>query len=227
MTGIKISTDGACYGNHGPGGWAYVMSRDGVKTEASGAEQGLTTGNRMAMRAAIEGLSAIGESSEALVTTDSEYLHSGMTAWLPGWKEAHWQTAGGKRVENRDLWEALDLLCQRHKVHWEWVPGNSADAVHERCKFLANQEAGIPPGFAPAWQGKKEKKVKARQKANEDRLEQRRAAIRKVADLEDEIRARRADGVSWRLLTEQYGVPESLLRSIVRNRDLNAWLLDP
>ena len=69
MTGIKISTDGACYGNSGPGGWAYVMSRDGVKTEASGAEQGLTTGNRMAMRAAIEGLSAIGESSEALVTT--------------------------------------------------------------------------------------------------------------------------------------------------------------
>ena len=226
MTGIKISTDGACNGSHGPGGWAYLMTRDRVKTEASGAEPGLTTSNRMDMQAAIEALSALAEPSEVHVTTDSQYLAFGMAEWLPGWKEMHWRTASGKPVENRDLWEALDVLCHRHKVSWEWVQ-SSADADNQRCKFLANQQAGIPEGFEPSWKRQKEKKANARQKAKDDRVEHRRAALRKVAGLEDEIRARRADGVSWGQLSKQYGVPESLIRSIVRNRDLNAWLLDP
>jgi ribonuclease HI len=227
MTAARIYTDGACNGNPGPGGWAYILNQDGVRTETSGAEPLRTTNNRMEMQAAIEALSALTEPSEVQVTTDSQYLAIGIIEWLPGWKESHWQTAGRKPVANRDLWEALDLLCQRHKVSWEWVRGHSGDADNERCDFLANQQAGIPAGFEPAWKRQKEKKANGRQKAKDDRLEHRRAALRKVAGLEDEIRARRADGVSWGHLIEQYGVPESLIRSIARNRDLNAWLLDP
>jgi ribonuclease HI len=176
MTAIKISTDGACYGNPGPGGWAYVMTRDGLKTEASGAVPGRTTNNRMEMQAVIEALSALTEPSEVQVTTDSQYLASGVTAWLPGWKK-NWQTAAGKPVANRDLWEVIDLLCQRHKVSWEWVRGHSGDADNERCDFLANQQAGIPAGFEPAWKRQKERKAKMRQKAQDDRLKDRRATL--------------------------------------------------
>lgn len=161
MTGIKISTDGACYGSHGPGGWAYVMSHGGVKTEASGAEASPTTNNRMDMQAAIEGLSALAEPCEVHVTTDSQYLANGMTAWLPGWKKMHWKTAAGKPVENRDLWEALDVLCPRHKVSWEWVQ-RSADPDDQRCKLLASQQAGIPEGFVPGSARRRRRRTRGR-----------------------------------------------------------------
>ncbi len=57
---VELWTDGACSGNPGPGGWAYVLiARQGdaiVKTlEGSGGESG-TTNNRMELRAVVEGL---------------------------------------------------------------------------------------------------------------------------------------------------------------------------
>ena len=68
---VKISTDGACEPNPGRGGWAYVLNRDGVETEAAGTVP-RTTNNQMELRAAIEALSVLPEPSEVETTTRKE-----------------------------------------------------------------------------------------------------------------------------------------------------------
>ena len=61
---VELFTDGACSGNPGPGGWAFVLVHpaSGKKIERAGAER-LTTNNRMELRAVIEGLSSLHEPS--------------------------------------------------------------------------------------------------------------------------------------------------------------------
>ena len=50
---VEISTDGACLGNPGPGGWGAVLRYRGHEKEISGAEPD-TTNNKMELTAAIE-----------------------------------------------------------------------------------------------------------------------------------------------------------------------------
>ncbi|HTH40757.1 MAG TPA: RNase H family protein, partial [Rhodocyclaceae bacterium] len=54
---IDIYTDGACSGNPGPGGWAYILRHPatGKEIELAGGEP-QTTNNRMEMTAVIRGL---------------------------------------------------------------------------------------------------------------------------------------------------------------------------
>ncbi len=53
---VELYTDGACSGNPGPGGWAYILKHPTTSKvlEASGAEPA-TTNNRMELMGAIEG----------------------------------------------------------------------------------------------------------------------------------------------------------------------------
>jgi ribonuclease HI len=145
MPTAKIYTDGACKGNPGCGGWAWSMTRDGVTSEASGSVP-TTTNNKMELQAAIEALSTLKEPTHVAITSDSEYLVNGITKWINAWKLSDWHISKQKLVANRDQWEALDLLCQRHRVQWSWVRGHSGDPGNERCDFLANEQAGIKDG---------------------------------------------------------------------------------
>jgi ribonuclease HI len=139
---VTIYTDGACAGNPGPGGWSYIMIRDGVRTEVSGHEP-WATNNQMEMRAAIEVLSALAEPSHVEIVSDSEYLVIGITEWIEDWKERFWTTSAGKSVANRSLWQRLDELCKTHTVSWRWIRGHNGDPDNERCDALASAEAGI------------------------------------------------------------------------------------
>ena len=224
MPMLKISTDGACEPNPGRGGWAYVLNRDGVKTEAAGTVP-WTTNNQMELRAAIEALSVLPEPSDVEITSDSEYVVNGITGWIHAWKTNHWRTAGRKPVQNRALWEELDRLCQIHRVTWHWVRGHSGDPANERCDRLANQQAGIAANAPqPRWKQQKEKKKLERVQARNDKEKLRRATLAKISGSETEIRAKKAAGASNRQLAEQYGVPLSLIRSIIKNRDLEMWV---
>ena len=55
---INIYTDGACLGNPGPGGWAYLYYLNDKKVFSSGGEKN-TTNNRMELTAAIKSLQNI------------------------------------------------------------------------------------------------------------------------------------------------------------------------
>ena len=137
MNQVEIYTDGACRGNPGPGGWGVVLrSGDRVK-ELSGGEPA-TTNNRMELKAAIEALAALKKPCRVDLYTDSVYVRSGITQWLPAWRARGWRTADKKPVKNQDLWEALAALNERHDVAWHWVKGHAGHPENERADELAN-----------------------------------------------------------------------------------------
>lgn len=137
MKKIEVFTDGACRGNPGPGGWGALLRFNGQERHLHGGEA-QTTNNRMELKAAIEALSALKEPCEVSLTTDSQYVRKGINEWMAGWKRNGWKTAAKKPVKNRDLWQALDELAQRHTIEWHWVKGHSGHRENEIADELAN-----------------------------------------------------------------------------------------
>jgi len=137
---VHIFTDGSCLGNPGPGGYGVVMSYNGHKKELSRGFK-LTTNNRMELLATIEGLNALNEKCQVHLTTDSQYVRQGITAWIKGWKRNGWKTSSKQPVKNVDLWQALDQAASQHQVEWHWVKGHSGHPENERCDELARTAA--------------------------------------------------------------------------------------
>ncbi len=137
---VEISTDGACLGNPGPGGWAALLRHQGRERELSGGEAA-TTNNRMELMAAIMALEALKEPCQVVLRTDSRYVQQGIGEWLPNWHRRGWKTAGGGAVKNQDLWQRLDAAAARHRVDWRWVKGHAGDADNERVDALARAQA--------------------------------------------------------------------------------------
>ena len=140
---VEAYTDGACKGNPGPGGWGALLVCGEQRKELCGGEAD-TTNNRMELKAVIEALNALKRSAKVRLHTDSQYVHKGISQWLPGWKRKGWKTAEGKPVKNQDLWQALEQAAQAHSVEWIWVKGHAGHPGNERADELAN--AGIAAG---------------------------------------------------------------------------------
>ena len=135
MKEVTISTDGACSGNPGPGGWAAVLRYGSAEKELSGGERE-TTNNRMELTAVIRALEALKESCAVTVYTDSQYISRAMTeGWLAKWKKAGFTKKGG--LKNAELWRELDGLLQRHQVSFHWVKGHADNEMNNRCDRLA------------------------------------------------------------------------------------------
>jgi ribonuclease HI len=134
---VEAFTDGACRGNPGPGGWGVVLRAGEHVKELSGGEPA-TTNNRMELKAAIEALAALKQPCRVDLYTDSVYVRSGITEWLPAWRARGWKTADKKPVKNQDLWQALADAAARHEVSWHWVKGHAGHPENERADELAN-----------------------------------------------------------------------------------------
>ena len=138
---VQLFTDGACSGNPGPGGWAFLLRHpaSGKEIERSGAERE-TTNNRMELLAVIRGLEALKRPASIELVTDSVYVGRGITEWLPKWKANGWRRRDGKRlkeIKNEDLWRRLDSLLSRHRVRFTHVRGHAGHPENERCDTLA------------------------------------------------------------------------------------------
>lgn len=130
MKDVIIYTDGACSGNPGPGGWAALLRHGEHQKVISGGER-RTTNNRMELTAALEALRALKQPCRVALHTDSAYLHNAFTkGWLDKWQRNGWKTSSKKPVENRDLWERLVSVSDRHDVTWVKVRGHADDALN-------------------------------------------------------------------------------------------------
>ena len=137
---VEIYTDGACSGNPGPGGWAAVLMYGDKKKEISGGES-QTTNQRMEMKAAVEALKALKYSCEVSLYSDSAYLVNAFNqGWLDRWQRNGWKTSQKKPVENKDLWEELLKLTEKHRVKFVKVKGHSDNQYNNRCDELARTE---------------------------------------------------------------------------------------
>ena len=134
---VTIYTDGACIGNPGPGGYGVVLLYAEHRRELSGGCQH-TTNNRMELLAAIRGLEALKQSCEVRLLSDSQYVVNGiMKGWARKWRANGWRRNKDEFAENRDLWEQLLQLCEKHRVVLEWVRGHAGNSENERCDQLA------------------------------------------------------------------------------------------
>ncbi len=138
---VQLFADGACSGNPGPGGWAFILRhvKSGKQKEASGGERE-TTNNRMELVAVIRGLESLTRTASVELVTDSTYVGKGLTEWMPKWKANDWRRREKGRwaeVKNEDLWRRLDELLAKHHVRFTHVKGHSGHVENERCDTLA------------------------------------------------------------------------------------------
>ena len=138
---VSLFTDGACSGNPGPGGWAFILRHpaSGKELENSGGEPE-TTNNRMELTAVVRGLEHLKKPTAVILVCDSVYVGKGMSEWMPKWKANGWKRRENgklKEVKNEDLWRKLDELAAEHKVTFKHIAGHSGHAENERCDQLA------------------------------------------------------------------------------------------
>jgi ribonuclease HI len=138
---VILYTDGACSGNPGPGGWAFLLNHpaSGKELTKSGGEPE-TTNNRMELTALIQGLAVLRKRSRVEVFTDSVYVGKGISEWLPKWKSCGWNRKDGKKlvpIKNADLWKQLDALLSKHVVQYTRVAGHSGHPENDLVDRLA------------------------------------------------------------------------------------------
>jgi ribonuclease HI len=138
---VRLFTDGACSGNPGPGGWAFILKHPatGKMLERSGAEP-RTTNNRMELTGVIKGLSVLKQPCRVELVTDSQYVGKGIMEWLANWKRLGWQRRDGKQLKpvlNVDLWKEIDALLLVHKVQVTHVLGHRGHPENEACDQMA------------------------------------------------------------------------------------------
>ena len=144
---VTIDTDGGCRPTPGPGGWGAVVLHPGGDPIEMNGEDPEATNNRMELRAAIEALRSLDGPHRVELVTDSQYVRMGVTEWMAGWRRKGWRTVEKKDVANRDLWEALNVEIERHRIEWKWVRGHTGDKWNERADQLAS--AAIPRAPLP------------------------------------------------------------------------------
>ena len=134
---VIIYTDGACSGNPGPGGWGAILMYKGTKKEISGGMKN-TTNNIMEITAVLEALKCLKVESSVQVYSDSAYVVNAFKqGWIYNWIKKGWRTAGGESVKNKELWQELYSLTQKHKVEFIKVKGHSDNEYNNRCDEMA------------------------------------------------------------------------------------------
>ena len=134
---MVVYTDGACLGNPGPGGWAWVVP-DGPFAAGFDSE---TTNQRMELTAALEAVRAF--DGPLTVVSDSTYVvNCFRDRWWENWLRRGWVNSARKPIASRDLWEPLiDAYRTRGDVGFRWVKGHSGDQWNDRADLLAVEAA--------------------------------------------------------------------------------------
>ena len=150
---VTIYTDGSCLGNPGPGGWAaLIFEQEGEPCQEICGGFRLTTNNRMEILSVIKALEILEQPSVVDLYSDSQYLCKAINeGWLKSWIKRNWINSAKKPVKNRDLWEILTPLLEKHRVTLHWIEGHAGHEHNERCDALARNAASLD--YLPADHG--------------------------------------------------------------------------
>lgn len=124
---IRIYTDGSCWPNPGPGGYAAIVVTEHDEWVISGNDPH-TTNQRMELLSAIYALESLdSKCQDVLVITDSQYLI--------GFIERRYHAK-----KNADLVARLDKMLDLHNVTAKWVKGHNGNEMNEKADALAEAE---------------------------------------------------------------------------------------
>ena len=143
---VVISTDGACSGNPGPGGYAGIL-RFGEHEKVVTGYVDKTTNNRMELTAVIEAVKLLKKPCIVVIRTDSQYICNGI-ANAKERSQNGWRTKTGARCANPDLWQELNELGRagKHRFQYLHVDGHSGDRDNEECDRLAKEQIRLHRG---------------------------------------------------------------------------------
>lgn len=143
MKTVYLYADGACRNNgkeNAIGGYGFILLdfENKRKKEIKFACKG-TTNNIMELRGIIDGLKYLKMQCEVKIFTDSQYVVNGFNnKWIYNWQRNGWKTTLKQPVKNKELWEELLSLTQKHKCEFNWVKGHADNQWNNRCDELAN-----------------------------------------------------------------------------------------
>ena len=154
-----IYTDGACSGNPGIGGWAYIITeaakvgdveKNIIHFEKTGFDLD-TTNQRMELTAVIESLNKIKEidnfANKYIVYSDSAYLiNCANDKWYEKWLLNNWKNSKGAPVANRDLWERLLPFFLNKNIRFIKTKGHADDELNnyvDKKAVEARKELGV------------------------------------------------------------------------------------
>ncbi len=141
MKTVYLYTDGSCLSNPGPGGWCAILVYGDYEKMISGGESE-TTNNRMELTAILEGLKALKEPCEVVLTSDSKYaLDSLENGWAVKWRANGWKKGRNEHALNPDLWEKVLCEVEKHQMKYLWVKGHAGHSYNERCDKEAQAQA--------------------------------------------------------------------------------------
>lgn len=140
---MTVATDGACTGNPGPAGWAWVV--DGDCWEAGSL--GRATNNVAELEGIRRVLLSAPTDVSLVVLTDSQYSRNALTVWLPGWRRNQWRTKGGQPVKNAAQVRQCAELMEHRSGHTriEWVRGHNGHPLNEAADRLATAMVKASP----------------------------------------------------------------------------------
>ena len=133
-----VFTDGACEGNPGPGGWAFVwVEGDRVVIEKHGSDPA-TTNNRMELTALIQAYRALPADARTTVFSDSELCVKTVNEWAAAWERRGWKRKTGP-IANLELVQTLYRLALAHPdVELRWIRAHDGSRWNEYVDALAN-----------------------------------------------------------------------------------------
>lgn len=139
---LTVATDGACLGNPGPAGWAWVDEHGNC--HSMGQAHG--TNNIAELNAVLHALHDHPDVTELTIQIDSTYARDASTTWRAGWQRNGMRNSKKKPVANADIitaiWENLD--ARTGTVTFVKVPGHDPDnkfPLNTAADILANEAA--------------------------------------------------------------------------------------
>ena len=126
---IYVYTDGACSGNPGPGGSAFIAVEDNKEIYRWSIPIPEATNNMCELLAIVEACIWAGEahlSDQITIRTDSAYCHNCyVQKWFRNWQKNGWKNSKKEPVANKQLWQQLIPYFENERFSFEKVKGHT------------------------------------------------------------------------------------------------------
>jgi len=143
MNHIDIYTDGACSGNPGPAGAAFVDFSQSLVIAKRAKHLGHSTNNIAELKAIEMAIDYLLEDNRHInrtvtIHSDSNYAINCLTQWIHNWRNNGFKNKKGKPVQNAQLIQSISAkLEQVEEITFTHVPAHSGIPGNEAADDLA------------------------------------------------------------------------------------------